>query len=761
VGIGVVLLVAFSLGAALMATTRAVTARSLERAASDLDAARFAFYRLVDDRAEFAGAQAALVTALPVFRAYMTDSRLAKDAETLEAMTDGYRRQLKATFAIVTDRDGTWIAQPGWPAHSSPQPVGRTISQAVSGRSARDMVVVQDQLFLVVSEPARFADELLGTLTAGYVLDDAVAERLAAVTHCDVNLGAVDRSAGPEGRIEHLFASSLPLHDRGSLTTLVGAKNWSREGVANSVQRLGSSSYVIGSFPLSFGGDFSSGRLLLLQNWQPAQLFIDEVQSRLLAAGSFIFIVALVGSLTFSRRMSRPLQDLANAAEDIASGNWNRQVPIRGGTEATMMAQAFNEMTTSLRHWFEEARKRNDELRQAQKMEAIGRLAGGVAHDFNNLLTVIKGYGELLVESFDAVDRRRGDAVEILKAAERASSLTRQLLAFSRRNTVAPRVVSLEQVVLGTEQMLRRLIGEDVALRTSAAPGLKSVLVDPGQIEQVLLNLVVNARDAMPRGGTLTIDITNVEFEEGDRSRHPKLKPGPHVRLSVVDTGSGMSAETAARIFEPFFTTKGEGVGTGLGLSMVYGVVDRAGGAIEVDSELGRGTAFHLYLPASAAVPASDLPAAREEVPVIPAVGCETVLLVEDETHVSALIAAALRKSGYTVLQAMNGEQAIEMARTHGTPIHLLLTDVVMPGMNGRELADHIKRVRDETHVLYMSGYSDDAILRHGVQTNIAHFIQKPFSMDRLTTKIREALETESPADEGRTGPVEGGYGAH
>jgi signal transduction histidine kinase/CheY-like chemotaxis protein len=732
VGGGITLLVALSLGASVFATTRAVTARSLQRSSADLEAARSAFYRLADDRAEFASAQAALVTALPVFRAHMTDRRLAVDAATLEAMADDYRRQLKAAFSIVTDRDGAWTAQPGWPSRASTTEVRSPIADAVAGRSSRDIIVINRRLFLVVSEPARFDEELLGTLTAGYPLDDEFASRLAEITHCAVNLWGQD----------HLYASSLSGGDRQTLAALVERPDWPHAGISNTVEQIGARAFVIGDFPVSARARASgTGRLLLLQDWQPTQQFIDEVQRRLVAAGAAILIFALAAGFVFSRRMNRPLQDLAHAAEDIASGNWGRRVEIRGGAESTMMAQAFNEMTSSLQHWFEEARKRNDELRQAQKMEAIGRLAGGVAHDFNNLLTVIKGYGELLVESLGPDDRRHADAGEILKAADRASSLTRQLLAFSRRNTVAPRVLALEHVVSGIEQMLRRLIGEDVQLKTSIAPGIHRVMSDAGQIEQVLLNLAVNARDAMPNGGLLRLELANVTVEPG--AGPSKLTPGPHVRLSVIDNGSGMTEETVAHIFEPFFTTKGEGVGTGLGLAMVYGVVNHAHGAIEVESEIGRGTAFHVYLPA--ADQPDEAPPPEAVSPLHATRGSETVLLVEDETHVATLIGAALRKSGYTILQATQGAQALEIVRTYQGQIDLLLTDVVMPGMNGRELADHVKLIRGETRVLYMSGYSDDAILRHGVQTNSAHFIQKPFSMDKLTLKLRQALADEAP----------------
>jgi diguanylate cyclase (GGDEF)-like protein len=340
--VGISVLVALSLVAVLVATTRAVTTRSLERTSTDLDAARTAFYRLTDDRAEFAAAQAALVTALPVFRAHMTDSRLAGDVATVNAMGAEYRRQLKADFCIVADRDERWTSRPGWPAGVDPSEVVRTsIHEATAGRPHRAIAELGDRLFLIVSEPARFAEEILGTLTVGLALDDAVARRLAEVTHSDVNIVA--------GR--QLSASSLAGADRLALAGLVSTDGWlSRLGTLDAVQRVGDGQYAIGIFPLSPGDDGNTvGRLVLLQDWRPTEQFVDQVRRRLLAAGAAIFALAVGGGVLFSRRMSRPLEDLAAAAKDIAAGNWERQVPVSGSAEATTMARAFNEMSTSLR----------------------------------------------------------------------------------------------------------------------------------------------------------------------------------------------------------------------------------------------------------------------------------------------------------------------------------------------------------------------------------------------------------------------------
>ena len=729
---GIILLIALALGAVLLQTTRVVTARSLARTSSDLEAARAAFAQLVNDRAEFASAQAALVTALPVFRAFMSgrdSSLLAADAATFAAMTSEYRQQLKADFIVVTGTDGRWLTSAGRPDGARPtEAVTQAIADAAAGRSGRQVVPEANRLFLMVTEPARFADEVLGTLSVAYALDDAFARRLAEVTHTDVNLVAGGR----------LYASSLTGTDRAALTSALARGRWPANGVSGTVQRIGSGEYAVGAFPFPLPST-PAGRIVLLQNWEPPQRFVNEIRSRLVAAAAVIFAVALAGGVVFSRRMSRPLQDLAAAAEDIAGGNWTRQLPVHGSVEAAMMAQAVNDMTTSLRHWYEEAGKRNDQLRQAQKLEAIGRLAGGVAHDFNNLLTAIKGYADLLLSDIEPGDRRREDVDEILKAADRAASLTRQLLAFSRHHVVTVSAIALEGVVAGTKKMLQRLIGEDIEFTTSLSQATGFVRADPSQIEQVLLNLVVNARDAMPTGGKLSIELHQVEFSEAGNTRHATLPSGRYMRMSVSDTGCGMSEDVRARIFEPFFTTKEEGRGTGLGLAMVYGVVEQLGGSIEVDTELGRGTTFHVYLP-QAAEP--DAPVERVGA-IVAGSGraVETVLLVEDEPLVAALIGSSLKKGGYTVLEATHGEQALQIVHAHQTPIDLLLTDVVMPGMNGRELAERVTRLRRETRVLYMSGYTDDVILRQGIQTSSVAFMQKPFSMDALMARIRETLQ--------------------
>jgi signal transduction histidine kinase/DNA-binding NarL/FixJ family response regulator len=425
---------------------------------------------------------------------------------------------------------------------------------------------------------------------------------------------------------------------------------------------------------------------------------------------------------------------------------------------------------TDLKRADEALRTSEDQLRQAQKMDAVGKLAGGIAHDFNNLLMVIRGDGDLILRRLPPNHPLRKNAEGIREAADQAATLTRQLLAFSRKQVLAPKVLDLNGIVAGMQTMLQRLIGETINLVTVPEATLGRVKADPGQIEQVIMNLAVNARDAMQDGGRLMIRTTNVRAGEAPPLPGAASPPaGPHVLLEVSDSGTGMDANTQAHLFEPFFTTKEPGKGTGLGLSTVYGIVEQSGGSVTVETELGRGTTFRIYLPqveasapaAPAAAPAArPAPAAappapaREPVraavaPLEPAIvsevvpqRAETILLVEDALRVRAVVREILEMNGYNILEARHGVEALEISERHRGPIHLMVTDVVMPQMSGRELAQRLQPLRPDMKVLYMSGYTDDAIVRHGVLGAGIAFLAKPFTPDALALKVREVLET-------------------
>jgi PAS domain S-box-containing protein len=384
-----------------------------------------------------------------------------------------------------------------------------------------------------------------------------------------------------------------------------------------------------------------------------------------------------------------------------------------------------------------------EQLRQSQKIEAIGRLAGGIAHDFNNLLTAIRGYSDLLLHRLDRASPMRREVEEIQKAGERASTLTRQLLAFSRKQVMQPKVLDINAVVAGMEGMLRRLIGEDIDLVTVLKPGLWNAKVDPGQVEQVIMNLAVNARDAMPKGGKVTIETRNVELDETCMRRHPFVHPGAYVMLAIGDTGTGMDEETKNRLFEPFFTTKEKGKGTGLGLSTVYGIVKQSGGFIWVYSEIGKGAIFKVYFPRFGGAPAE---AEKESDPGPLPHGKETVLLVEDEEIVRTLVRDILEGNGYTVLEASSGAEAVSIGRNCKGPIHMILTDVVMPKMGGREAAESLAQHLPGVKVLYISGYTDESIVHHGVLDSGIPYLEKPFTPDALLRKVRQVLA--APGDD-------------
>jgi PAS domain S-box-containing protein len=392
-----------------------------------------------------------------------------------------------------------------------------------------------------------------------------------------------------------------------------------------------------------------------------------------------------------------------------------------------------------------ERRALEQQLRQAQKMEAIGRLAGGIAHDFNNLLMVISGYSEFLLERVGNDPEMRGHTQEIANAAERATSLTRQLLAFSRKQMLDPKIVDLNSVVSENVKMLTRLIGEDIDLLMVPGQDIGAVKADPGQIEQVIMNLAVNARDAMPKGGKLTIETANVTLDANYARFHAPVKSGDYVMLAISDTGVGMDAETQAHIFEPFYTTKGL-KGTGLGLSTVYGIVKQSEGYIWLYSETGKGTSFKIYLPRFSATgeALATQPALAQEPS---SKGHETILLVEDEENLRRLARQSLENQGYNVIDAPDGGAAIKISQAHPGPIHLLLTDVIMPGMNGRELANKLSPTRPEMRILYMSGYTENHIGHNGTLDEGITLLQKPFTLSALRSKVREMLDTPLPQE--------------
>ncbi len=512
---------------------------------------------------------------------------------------------------------------------------------------------------------------------------------------------------------------------------------------------------------------------------KPASGFL----TRMIVISLFLFVMGVAGAFVLSRNITGPLYQLTGSATAISRGDDSRTVDIHQSDEIGQLAKAFNTMVDKLRDsqrelehkvqertaQLEEAnrqlellseanaqkrtvaeKERTDalealqntekQLLQSQKLEAVGRLAGGISHDFNNLLTVILGYSDIMKRNLPDSHPLRRNVQEIVRASERAASLTRQLLAFSRKQVMQPKVFDLNTVVTDLEKMLRRMIGEDVELRVSLVDELDHIKADPVQLEQVIMNLVVNARDAMPRGGKVSIETRNVYLDEAYAREHVAVVPGDYVMLAISDTGCGMSEETRLHIFEPFFTTKEQGKGTGLGLSMVYGIVRQSGGNIWVYSEEGRGTTFKIYFPR---VTARAEEYKRTSGALDGPGGSETILLVEDAELVRNLARQVLEGAGYRVLEAANAEAAIALCeRINGDRIDLLLTDVIMPGMSGNDMSRILLKKQPGMPVLYMSGYTDDAIVQHGVLEEGINFLQKPFTPCALASKVREVLDT-------------------
>ena len=436
-------------------------------------------------------------------------------------------------------------------------------------------------------------------------------------------------------------------------------------------------------------------------------------------------------SLRTGKPQSNVLMGVRRPDDSLAWIEVNAQPLFRPG-EGTPYAAVLSFADITARRQLEQ------QFRQAQKMDAVGQLAGGVAHDFNNMLTAITGYSGLLLDDLETGDRRREDVDEIKKAANRAAVLTRQLLAFSRQQMLQPRVLDLNATIAELQKMLGRLIGDDIDLATQLDPALGSVKADGGQIEQVLMNLVVNARDAMPQGGKITVETANVELDDEYARKHAVTRPGAYVMLAVSDTGVGMDSETQARIFEPFFTTKEPGKGTGLGLSTVYGIVKQSDGHVWVYSELGRGTTFKVYLPRVEEV-AENADLSESAAPSRG--GTETILLVEDDEAVRGLALRVLRRTGYTVLEATTGVDALRICADAGATIDLVVTDMMMPEMGGRELAQKLAEVHPRAQLLFMSGYTEEAVRKNGFLEPGVAFLEKPFTADGLRDMVRQALD--------------------
>jgi signal transduction histidine kinase/CheY-like chemotaxis protein len=559
-------------------------------------------------------------------------------------------------------------------------------------------------------------NNLLGTVIVGHGIDPQATElRRVSASHVAFRYG------------NDIVASTLSLFRQQEFTSELRTGPWKAEVTLDGERFFASSQELTGGAkPVS---------IIVLKSYNDALAYLEK-QNQLLG-GLGILAVLVGGVLVFviSDRFTRPLARLFEGVRALEKGDFAYPVEAEGSDEVAHVTRAFDRMRKTLKSDEAQQKQLEEQLRQAQKMEAVGRLAGGVAHDFNNLLTIIKGHGDLMLEKLQESDPLKRNANQIEKAANRAASLTRQLLAFSRMQVLEPKVLDLNALVAEMCSLLKRLVREDISFTFRAGESLGRVKADPGQIEQVIMNLTVNACDAMPTGGKLTVETRNVCVDEAFAKSRPPLSPGEYVGLTVEDTGHGMDAATRGRIFEPFFTTKEMGKGTGLGLATVYGVVKQSGGCIWVESEVGKGTRFEVYLPV---VHEQESASAEGGSSKIAAQHSGAVLIVEDEEAVRDLAAEFMRSAGYKVLTAKDGRDAVAVAKGAG-PIRVLLTDIVMPHMRGPELAKHLKASRKDLKIVYMSGYLE---FNKGSEDFLegSYFLQKPFSRDSLVGKVDEAL---------------------
>ncbi len=666
---------------------------------------------------------AELIANLPNVRALMT----TQDAATIQDASAEVWHESGSDLLVLASRSGDmWTLQTSAPGFRR-EMAQDFLRHSLAKQEAKDWWYGGGYLYEVWIQPIYFgaASErnTLGFLVVGHEIDER-----AAVDFSNIAANEVAFCAG-----DTLVATTLPASQRSELTQWLHGNAPSSESGPREI-KIGSERYLETTVALSEGDPSVS--LNVLKSLDKATLFLTELNRVLLGLGLLSVLAGSALVFVICHTFTRPLAKLVAGVRALEQGDFSYPLDCHGGDEVAEVTGTFDRMRASLQRTQGEQRALEGRLRQAHKMEAVGRLAGGVAHDFNNLLTIIRGHSDLLIDRIGPVDSQRHSVEQIQKAAGRAVSMTRQLLAFSRMQVLQTRVLDLNGVVAEMGKMLPRLIGENIDYEFLSGANLSPVKADPGQIEQVILNLVVNSRDAMPNGGGITVRTLNVELNDAEAAKRSPMLPGRYVLLSVSDTGQGMDEETKTHIFEPFFTTKEVGKGTGLGLATVYGIVKQTGGFVWVESAIHKGTTFEIYLPETTE---GITRAETETKPSAMPRGSETILVVEDESGVRHLACEFLKVSGYSVLEAKDGVDALEIAARHKGKIHLLLSDMVMPKMSGPELAERLKTVRAHIKVLFMSGYSEYASGSNQPSTQIA-ILQKPFSVSSLVQQIREAL---------------------
>ena len=696
------------------------------------------YRRFEHQRRESLARSAQLLAGLPNIRALMT----THDPATIQDGSAEVWRMSGADLLLMADRAGNIAA-----LRTKTGGLSQTDAQALLRKSLdtgedRGWWFGGGHLYETWVQPIYFgapgAGSTLGFLVIGHEIQDRAAHDFSNIVSGDI--------AYFDGGV--IVASTLNAQQKSDLEIL--CRNYSGGQLTAKEIQLGRERFLVSTVALSDNGD-ASVTLSIFKSLDRATSFLRDLNRVLIGLGLLSVLGGSVLVFLISGTFTRPLENLVGGVHALERGDFAYPLEVTTGDEVAEVTAAFDRMRDNMRKSQSEHKALEERLRQAHKMEAVGRLAGGVAHDFNNLLTIIRGHSDLLLDRGSLEDSQRHSLDQIQKASGRAVTMTRQLLAFSRMQLLEPRVLDLNTIVTDLGKMLPRLIGEDIEYVFVPEPRLAPVKADPGQIEQVLMNLVVNSRDAMPNGGTITVRTRNVVIGTAEAQQRAPMLPGEYVLLSVSDTGTGMSAETKAHIFEPFFTTKEVGKGTGLGLATVYGVVKQSGGFVWVESAIGEGATFEIYLP-KVLERASRHDA--EDKPTEIARGYETILVVEDENDVRDLACEFLTMTGYSVLRARNGVEAIDLLRRHPDKVDLVLSDVVMPKMGGSELAVRLPSVRPGTKILLMSGYSEYAVESQNHDRPQHPMLSKPFSRSSLIAKIREALAAPTLAPQTEPAPV-------
>jgi signal transduction histidine kinase/ActR/RegA family two-component response regulator len=655
--------------------------------------------------------------------AFLSNNDPTSFADSTSNPLDTSRNDLMA----LADNTGAIVAFRATHIAFSAQSAEALLHSSLNNNRKTDWWLNSGRLYQVVLQPIGPAtapkDVQSGIVVVGQELDEATVRDLGHLLSSEVVLSY-------QGRV---VASTFDPYRQSQLSTQL------QPHFSTNELHLGTERYFVNSLNLS--PELSDGpSLMVLRSDSETIAFLVRLNHLLIRIGAVAILAGIFLAFLISHTFTRPLGTLVQGVHALEHGDFGYPLNVIGTDEVAEVTLAFDRMRHSLQNNISEREQLEELLRQSQKMEALGRLAGGVAHDFNNLLTIIKGHSDLLLDWLKTSEAAYKSCEQIHKAADRASSLTRQLLVFSRRQVLQPKVLDLNSLIHEMDKLLERLIREDVDFLFMPGASLDSVKADPGQIEQVLLNLAVNACDAMPTGGKLIIETRNVNVDEKYAQTRPGLRLGSFVLLSATDSGLGMDAKTKARIFEPFFTTKDVGKGTGLGLATVYGIVKQTGGFIWVDSTPGEGTCFEVYLPK--ANERNDLAVSKK--PVLPSMhGSSTILVVEDDLAVRELAVSFLNSAGYRVLAAKDGVEALQLAKHSADPIGVLLTDIVMPNMRGTELAVWLRNLLPQIKVIFMSGYLEHNYESHEIMAE-DHFLEKPFTRESLLAKVNDSLATSS-----------------